>query len=478
MEGFGSTLLFGKYQLCRLLGRGRSGTVYLAKHRELEEYRAIKQVPKACVDYAQFRKEALILKDIRHPGIPIVYDLEEDEDFCYLIEEYLEGDSLYALVSDMGHFSKAMTVRYGIQICHLVSVLHSASPIPILYLDLQPKNLLVCDDTVKLIDFDHAIHLEEAEHLTKRYGTVGCAAPEQYTGEVLNRQTDIYAIGAVLYYMMTGRFPEKTPVYPLEGMDRYLARVIHTCLKKDPGQRYESAERLASDLEAIQEQMDKKRKGVFRKDPKRSLTIAVAGAFPGAGTTHVALSLAVYFRHQGISALYEERNDSGAARQMAEYAAKDMDRYGMYRVCGLPLLPFYGEAVKLEHRFYQVVVRDYGTRKEAFIQEPADGYLLVCGSKPWQWKRVRDAVHFPGNPPGMVIIYNQFCRRLAGRLPGPAKETECFLMPDSPDPFVCTNSVKKVFDEISLSLIGRQTGGIIRKILEIAERFLDRKDCL
>ena len=83
MERFGSTILFGKYELCRLLGRGRNGTVYLAKHKELEEYRAIKQVPKSCVDYDQFRKEDLILKDIRHPGIPVVYDLEEDEDFCY-----------------------------------------------------------------------------------------------------------------------------------------------------------------------------------------------------------------------------------------------------------------------------------------------------------------------------------------------------------------------------------------------------------
>lgn len=123
MERFENTILFGKYQLCRILGRGRSGTVYLAKHKDLEEYRAIKQVAKACVDAGQFRKEALILKCIRHPGIPVVYDLEEDEDFCYLIEEFLEGDSLYALVSDMGHFSKAMTVRYGIQICHLVNIL-------------------------------------------------------------------------------------------------------------------------------------------------------------------------------------------------------------------------------------------------------------------------------------------------------------------------------------------------------------------
>ena len=121
---------------------------------ELEEYRAIKQVAKTCTDYSQFRKEALILKTIRHPGIPIVYDLEEDEDYSYLIEEYLEGDSLYALISETGHFSKAMTIRYGIQICHLVNILHSARPTPILYLDLQPKNLIICHDTVKLIDFD------------------------------------------------------------------------------------------------------------------------------------------------------------------------------------------------------------------------------------------------------------------------------------------------------------------------------------
>ena len=73
---------------------------------ELEEYRAIKQVAKTCTDYSQFRKEALILKTIRHPGIPIVYDLEEDEDYSYLIEEYLEGNSLYALISETGHFSK------------------------------------------------------------------------------------------------------------------------------------------------------------------------------------------------------------------------------------------------------------------------------------------------------------------------------------------------------------------------------------
>ena len=91
--------------MCRELGNGRSGTVYLAYHIELEEYRAVKIVPKSIADYDTFRKEALFLKTLRHPGIPIVYDVEEDTGYSYLIEEYLEGESLYALVKRMGSLS-------------------------------------------------------------------------------------------------------------------------------------------------------------------------------------------------------------------------------------------------------------------------------------------------------------------------------------------------------------------------------------
>ena len=113
------------------------------------------------------------------------------------------------------------------------------------------------------MDFDHAVYLEEAEHLTKRYGTVGCAAPEQYTGEELNERTDIYAIGAVLCYMLTGEYPENGPVYPGERIGRCLTKVICACLRKDPQKRYESADQLRRDLENIQEQIDKRKKVYF-----------------------------------------------------------------------------------------------------------------------------------------------------------------------------------------------------------------------
>ena len=445
-----------------MLGRGRSATVYLAKHTALEEYRAIKQVAKSCMDYERFRQEALILKNIRHPGIPMVYDLEEDESFRYLIEEFLEGDSLYALVSDTGHFSKAMTVRYGIQICHLVNILHSART-PILYLDLQPKNLLVCHDVVKLIDFDHSVHLNEAEQLTKRYGTVGCAAPEQYTGDILDERTDIYAIGAVLYYMLTGRYPECPADGSVSLKDRSMARIIRTCLQTEKAKRYQTVEELRDALEQMERQMARRKQSVWENSQISSLTIAVAGSGPGVGTTHIAIGMTAYLRRRGLSAAYEEKNESGAVRQFSFCADARTDVCGICMVNGIPMLPLYGAAVKLEPHSYRVVVQDYGCDRQAWLSAPADGYLLVCGSKPWQWETTRDAVSAPGIHPGQAIIYNQFCRQLFDRLPGPARGTDCFLMPYHSNPLASAKAVEQVFDGILRSLTGEKTGGILRK---------------
>ena len=193
-------VLFGKYQICRELGAGRSGTVYLEYHRELEQYRAVKIVTKTMADYETFRREALFLKTLRHPGIPLVYDVEDDFTHSYLIQEYLEGESLYALVKRLGSLSMKTTVELGIQICRIIQFMNTADN-PILYLDLQPKTLLVCDGMVRLIDFDHAQYANEVEDFGERYGTIGFAAPEQYRGEPLDMSTDVYEIGALLYFM-------------------------------------------------------------------------------------------------------------------------------------------------------------------------------------------------------------------------------------------------------------------------------------
>jgi len=466
-----NTTLFGKYQLCRELGRGRSGTVYLARHKDLEEDRVIKRIPKAGTNYQQFRQEALILKTLRHPGIPIVYDLEEDEEFSYLIEEFLEGDSLYSLISDRGHFSTAMTIRYGVQICHLVNTLHFARPNPILYLDLQPKNLLLCDDVIKLVDFDHAVHQNEADRLTKRYGTEGCAAPEQYTMEALDERTDIYAIGAVLHYMLTGTYPGKALPVALKPTDRRLVKIIRTCLQEDKGQRYQTVEQLRHQLE----QITKEQTGVFKKNQNSSLTIAIAGAKAGNGTTHLAMGLAAYLTKRGFAALYEECDDSGGIRQFASCFSAGMDAYGIFRILGQPMLPGYGGAVKLPPHNYPIIVQDYGSNWPALASMPADAAILVCTGKPWNRQQEQAAGRGLGSHPALTVIYNHFCGPLTKKQSGPAKNTKVFLMPYYPNPFHLTKPAADCFEQLWSELAGSQTGGTLQKCLRHSGRYLGKR---
>lgn len=157
-----STILFGKYQICRVIGSGRSGTVFLAKHLGLDEFRAIKRVAK---EGSGFLRETAVLRNLRHPGIPIIYDMEEDSIFYYLIEEYLEGESLYALVNRQGSLTGSKLISFGMELCQIMDYLHSFKPNPILYLDLQPHNILICRGTLKLIDFDQAVSVS---HTGKR----------------------------------------------------------------------------------------------------------------------------------------------------------------------------------------------------------------------------------------------------------------------------------------------------------------------
>ena len=122
------TVLFGKYRICGVIGRGRSGTVFLARHLELDEDRAIKRVPR---NGEERIREAELLKRLRHPGIPIIYDLEADSNYFYLIEEYLDGESLHALIQREGCLTKAKLIQWGIELCRIIYYLHSFEPIPI-----------------------------------------------------------------------------------------------------------------------------------------------------------------------------------------------------------------------------------------------------------------------------------------------------------------------------------------------------------
>lgn len=149
----------GKYRIISVLGSGSFGTVYLAEHLKLKIFRAIKCIPRNTAETSSFSldsgfpMEAELLKNLNHPGIPLIYDIDEDDDFIYMVEEYIQGESLDTFVLHPRDISPELILKIGIQLCDILDYLHHLSPYPILYQDLKPEHIILCGNQVKLIDF-------------------------------------------------------------------------------------------------------------------------------------------------------------------------------------------------------------------------------------------------------------------------------------------------------------------------------------
>lgn len=422
--------------MCRIIGKGRTGTVYLAFHKELEEFRAIKAVEKSSVGYETFRKEALLLKELRHPGIPVVYDIEDDENYSYLVEEYLQGDSLETLVNTRGPLARCTVLEYAIQICGVVNYLHSAGTEPILHLDLQPKNLLVCHEVIKLVDFGQSARLTQANQAGRRFGTVGFAAPEQYDcGRILDERTDIYAIGGLLFYLATGMYPDRNippAALGLKLWGREEGRILAACLEPVRKERYQSVSQLKEDLEHLQ------------KAPASSLTVAVLGLEPCVGTTHISLALTAYLRGRGILALYEEAHPSGHIHRLMESRKCPIDASGIFRVFGCEIKPFYGKQVKfLEHR-YPVVVQDKGVwNDEGGPGISADICLFVAGGKWWNREPEKILEKGPFAEGKGILLYNFSDPKIPVRPPAGRKKQAVLRVPLFSNPFAPDGTAKE-----------------------------------
>lgn len=456
-------VLFGKYRLCRKLGSGASGTVYLAYHMELEEYRAIKVVPKAFAGYETFRKEALFLKTLRNPGIPIVYDVAEDLYNSYLIEEYLEGESLYALVKRLGSLSMEMAVEFGIQICRLIQFMYSAKN-PILYLDLQPKNLFVCTGKIRLTDFDHAQYAKDVQTFGERYGTIGFAAPEQYRGEPLDCRTDIYAVGALLYFMCCGRPPGACPDFSQTTDWGETGRIIRGCMAQKKEERYQNAEDLIKALMELQTDISK-------EHAIHSQIIAFAGTSPGIGTTHAAIGLSNFLTRNGYSALYQETYDTTAVRNLLRRRKQKPDRFGVCRMDGVNLRPFYGKAVHMSDPYFPIIIKDTGTawKDDRSLVRDADLLVLVCGGKWWELDTTISAVEKLAVRGKILLLFNHGADQVCRILPEELQEFHSFWLPFFPNPFEKNEDADACFRELFLS----GTGGAEWKKKRKRKRFLE-----
>ncbi|WP_310604422.1 serine/threonine protein kinase [Anaerosporobacter sp.] len=394
-----------KYQVIKKLGTGGTSTVFLAKHRFLHSLRVIKCRSKSDSINQHSLKESIILSQLHHSRIPAMYDIEEDERNTYLIMEYCDGKSLKSLIRTGEVISEERILQLSLQICEVIQYLHNQKN-PILYLDLKPDNILVSGQEITLIDYGSARYKNEDKVIEVVAGTIGYAAPEQYTGGVLSEKTDIYGIGMVMYSMVTGVVFVSKDSY-IENVDlkgrcsKQLKKIINRCIKENPKLRYQGIEQVITALSKIQKRGNNNCKAIT------SLTIAVAGVQTRVGTTHIALAFNKYLNQFSGRSLYIENNSSGHSIALINSKGNFNLENGIYVSKYLQILPCVVEQTSEFAKEYDTVIVDYGILTEENRQEfaQADICLLVMTSKPWEMSSLmQDRIQSIGKP--VVLLLN------------------------------------------------------------------------
>lgn len=390
--------MFSRYRIEELLGTGAFGEVYLAEHLNLKVNRALKCIKKCRDIHRTAVREADILKNLRHPAIPIIYDIEENDDCVCIIEEYAEGLSLSSLLSDKGKLPARQIIAMTLELCEAVEYLHDRG---ILHRDLKPENIICNGKNMKLLDYGNAAVANDRN--APMMGTRWYAAPEMYTGSTADAGSDIYSIGMIMLTAATG-------AKDMERLDEIrpqeFAEIVRKCLLHSQKERFGSVSELKKALSHI-----RKRKSV---SDQVSLRIAFAGAYPHCGTTHCSLIAARSLVKAGFAAVVRECNQSRDFMELIRAAGRVAFDRGVYTADGIGMIPDYGGCVAEEYNDrYDRIICDYGWMNEANAAEimSADYVCLVTGAKPYELKRAKALTaryweSAPGSPGKLRTVVN------------------------------------------------------------------------
>ena len=271
----------GPYRVLDKLGEGGMGEVYKARDTRLDRTVAIKILSKALAADPQFRdrfdREARAISQLDHPHICALHDVGEQDGIAYLVMQYLDGETLAATLTK-GPLPLERALRHAIEIADALDKAHQAG---IVHRDLKPSNIMLTSGGAKLLDFGLAKSMTPLlagngasmmpttpAGLTQQgtiLGTLQYMAPEQLEGLQADARTDVFAFGAVLYEMLTGRRAFegtsqaslvgailKDVPKPISGppalLPRSLERVVLTCLEKRPEDRWQTMRDLRREL--------------------------------------------------------------------------------------------------------------------------------------------------------------------------------------------------------------------------------------
>lgn len=263
--------LFGsRYKIIKELGRGGMGCVYKAEDRVLGTTVAIKVIRSEYVSnnmmIKRFKKEILLAREITHENVVRIFDFGEIDNVKFISMEYIEGDSLKKLINSSEPINVEKIINIAINICKGLSVAHKKG---IIHRDLKPQNIMIDqNDHIYITDFGLA-KSSGGESISQSgiiIGTPQYISPEQWRGDKIGPETDIYTLGIILYEILTKhslfesdsdlgylqKHLNEKPTFTkkeLKNIPDFLRKVVMKCLEKDKKFRYENCDKIIEELQ-------------------------------------------------------------------------------------------------------------------------------------------------------------------------------------------------------------------------------------
>lgn len=248
------TVIDGKYKILNVLGRGGMSIVYLAMNERVNKQWAIKEILKRDAHHLHANKREIeMMKKLRHPYLPGIADVIENQNSLLIVMDYIEGRSLQDILAEYGAQTQADVLKWAKQLCDVLSYLHTRKP-AVIYRDMKPANVMLKPDgNIMLIDFGAAREYKPQNSKdTISLGTRGYAAPEQYEREgQSDARTDIYCLGVMLFQLLTGESPHSLcPICQINpSLSSGLEIILIKCTQVKKENRYQSCQELMHALD-------------------------------------------------------------------------------------------------------------------------------------------------------------------------------------------------------------------------------------
>ncbi len=362
-------------------------------------------------------EEGKLLICLNHPGIPKVYDIEQDEEYICLVEEYVRGETLDTFIRRQDEIPKEITEKVGKSLCEILIYLRENDIGIIKHRDIKPEHIIFTDEGIKLIDYGNAT-MNPSEALF--YGNKGdldlapgsdvdCEAVRRIVIQMLKKSSDPKAHDLI-------KIIKRTDCNMPEDFLRIFTK--------------ERTGKIGVNVDGEESHLKKK--------------IAVCGSERRIGATHFSIALEVYLRQMGMNALYVEKNEGKSMWKMARAMDMNTKKDGLYigdSFCGVPM---YGTGVVPTKMQADVFIEDYGT---GGIPEDADLVVLVVGARPWEMAESKGAIEKIAKAENVLVVCMNGDNWGAVKL---AKETgkRVFCYPLDADPFHMNEHKRKFFAEL------------------------------